>query len=439
MATQTKANANIKIQKPAKSSMDDLLSQKKGQVFDAKLGDLVSGVITAITKNAIIVDLMDGMFTGLIPGRETKDSLGTAASLRVGDPIQAVLVEPENEDGNFILSLRKATQISAWDRFKKAIQSGDTFKVKPTVANRGGLICDMDGIRGFIPVSQLMPQHYPRVENSNSEMILEKLKKLIAMDLKVSVMVADQEQGKLIFSERKAHEGERTKILDKLSAGQIIKGRVSGFSHFGIFISIPGGIEGLVHISEIAWERVQNPRDYAREGDEIEVMVLSADINRVAFSMKRLVEDPWVTAASKFSLGDVIECPIAQIVDYGAFARLNDEVNGLIHKSELADPEPNRVEDVVKIGDIVKAKIIDIQLEDHRIGLSIKELKPGSKGKKRTAVDSSEEEKEDGKKIKAKKAKDEEEISIDEEKSKSNKSVPDKKIVKKVVKKKADK
>ncbi len=369
MTATTKKEATIKITKPT-GSMADLLGQENQAVFDAQLGDMVDGRVTAVTKQGIIVDLSDGLATGMIPSREAKDSLGTAKNLQIGDEVQAILVEPENEEGNFILSLRKATQLSAWSRYEAAVQNGDTFKVKPTMANRGGLICDIDGIRGFIPVSQLMPQNYPRVENSNSEMILEKLKKLIGIDIKVRVMVADQAQNKLIFSERKAYDEERGKILEKLSPGQVIKGRVSGFSHFGIFITIAGGIEGLVHISEIAWERVQNPRDYAREGDEIEVSVISADLNRVAFSMKRLVEDPWIAAASKFKEGEEVEGPVVQLMDYGVFVRLSDEVNGLLHSSEVDDPE--KIEEQFKIGDIVKAKIINIEPDEHRVGLSLK-------------------------------------------------------------------
>jgi small subunit ribosomal protein S1 len=400
------AAATIKIIKPSQPLEKIFQQEAEQRVFSAELGEPVEGTVIAFINSGILLELADGLASGLIPSSEIKDSLGTGEDLQVCEKVSAILVEPENENGHYILSLRKAAQLGAWDRFVEALEGEEVFKVRPHSANRGGLVCDIDGIRGFIPVSQLMPEHYPRVEDSTSGMILEKLKEWIGHEFSVRPLVAEPDNGKLLLSEKKAFEGERKKIIEQLSPGQVVKGKVSGFSRFGFFVTIAGGVEGLVHVSEISWEKTEDPRSFAKEGDEVEVVVISAELNRIGFSIRRLTTDPWVKAAGALEIGQKIEGPVAEAVDYGAFIQVTPEIKGLLHQSEF--PESWNEKDAaanLAPGKTVTATIISIDLDERRLGLSMKE---GAVGKKKKITlddeDSSPKEKEEKKTPAKKKA-----------------------------------
>ena len=360
-------------------------------------GTLVEGTVVAILKNKVLVDL-GGVATGIISGQESHDSSGTAKGLQVGDSISAYVLEEENEDGLVVLSLRKASQQKTWDKFVAAFENGEALTVTANEANKGGLLLNVDGIKGFIPVSQLAPLHYPRVNGADSSQILARLQKLIAIPLLVKIINLDKEGGKLILSEKAAEEEERKLALGKLEVGQKLKGRVSGIVNFGIFVTFEG-LEGLVHISEIAWGHVKDPNDFGRVGDDVEVLVIGKDSDKISLSMKRLVPDPWVEATKKYQVGSIIEGEVNRVTPFGAFVKLDDEINGLIHVSEVSDKDVADPTEVLKVGDKVKAKIIAIDPEEHRVGLSIKELLTGG---------------EKTEKKKAKKKEDEEVVAEDE-------------------------
>lgn len=336
-----------------------------------KLGDLVDGTVINIINNRILVDLCGGAMVGIIMGKERQDSMKTADELKSGDPVKAVVVEDENEDGFLVLSLRKAAQNLAWDRFLHMYESGETFEVSAQEANKGGLLLEIDSIKSFIPVSQLAPMHYPRVNNANSQEILKRLQKLIGIKFNVRIINVDKENGKLILSERAAFEHERSKSLGGLKIGKKVRGRISGVVKFGIFVAFDG-LEGLVHISEIAWGHVSNPADYGKIGDEVDAMIIGVEGDKISLSMKRLVADPWVEAAKKYKVGDIIEGKISRITSFGAFIQLEPEIHGLIHLSEISDEKVDDIEKFIKVGQHVKTKIINVDLDEHRIGLSIK-------------------------------------------------------------------
>lgn len=363
--------SKVKIKDP-NLTMEELL-QDADDIVQVTLGELTDGVVVAKAKNKILVDL-GGSLVGVISGREMQDSLETAKSLKEGDTISSVAVEDENDDGMVVLSIRKAGQIQAWDRFDDAHKEGKTIQVVAQEANKGGLLLDIDGIKAFIPVSQLAPLHYPRVDNADASQILAKLEALIGVKFNVKVITIDRETSKLILSEKEAMADDRVEALANLKVGQKVEGVVSGIVKFGVFVAFEG-IEGLVHISEIAWGHVKNPNEYAKVGDKIEVLVIGKDGEKISLSMKRLLPDPWLEVAKKFKIGTDVNCTVNKVTQFGAFVTLQNDINGLIHISEIAHEKVNDPRDYLTIGQKVTARVISVDLDDHRIGLSIKVLK----------------------------------------------------------------
>ena len=363
---------------PSKA-MDELM-QGVTEISFPKPGSTVEGKVVSVIKNKVLVDL-DGVSTGVIEGKEAYDSMGTLKTLKIGDSISAYVLEEENEDGLVVLSLRRASQEKTWDRFKKAYESNQVISVNATEANKGGLLLNIDGIKGFIPVSQLAPLHYPRVDGADAAEILSRLQKLVNIPLTVKVLNLDETGGKLILSEKAAQSELRLEAMKKLDVGQKVKGKISGLVKFGIFVAFDG-LEGLVHISEIAWGHVKNPADYGKLGDEVEVLVIGKDDDKISLSMKRLVPDPWIEASKKYKVGKVVECVVSRITPFGAFVKLDDEINGLIHVSEASDIDVADINKVLKVGDKVEAKIISIDADEHRVGLSIKALTAKADDKK---------------------------------------------------------
>ncbi len=364
--------------------MDELMKDS-ADLKPPRPGTLIEGTVITIFKNKVLVDL-DGISTGIISGHEAHDSLGTVKSLKVGDSISAYVLEEENEDGLVVLSLRKASQEKTWKKYVDAYEGNKTITVAPNEANKGGLLLNVDGIKGFIPVSQLAPLHYPRVDGADSTEIFNRLQKLIGVPLNVRIINLDRDGGKLILSEKAAEEDNRDQALDSLKIGGKIKGKISGIVKFGIFVTFDG-LEGLVHISEIAWGHVKDPHDYGKIGDSVEVLVIGKEDDKISLSMKRLTPDPWIEAMKKFKVGTIFEGEINRITPFGAFMKLDDEINGLIHISELTDDEVADASKVIKVGDKVKAKVIAIDPEEHRVGLSIKALEEDSAESKESSDD----------------------------------------------------
>ncbi|MBT7483643.1 S1 RNA-binding domain-containing protein [Candidatus Peregrinibacteria bacterium] len=354
--------------------MEELLKSSPDMILPEP-GELLEGNVISVGKHRILVDI-GGVNTGIISGRETKDSMNTIKDLAPGDAVYSCVLESENEDGFVLLSLRKASQERAWKRFADAYDENDVVEVKPTEANKGGLLLEVDGIKGFIPVSQLAPLHYPRVNGADANLILQKLKKLVGVSLSVKIINLDKQNGKLILSERAAFQEERKAALGKITIGTKVKGKISGVVNFGIFVAFEG-LEGLVHISEIAWGHVKNPSDHGKVGDEVEVQIIGIEGDKISLSMKRLMADPWADAAKTFKVGSVIKGEITRLAPFGAFMKLTDDINGLIHLSEIVreDGTPvNEPSEVLRSGEKVEAKVIDVNLDEHRIGLSLKAL-----------------------------------------------------------------
>ena len=362
-----------------KLTMEDLLSDSEDFVRP-ELGSVIKGEVISLKKNHVVVDL-NGIAVGIITGAETQDSAGTIKELRVGDEVKAVVVEDENDHGMVVLSLKKASQANAWDRFEKAYKDGEIIEVTVNEANKGGLLLDVDGIKGFIPVSQLAPVHYPRVDGADANQILARLKKLVGQRFNVKVINVDRSTGKMILSERAAIETDSSAALKKLKVGEVVTGKVSGVVKFGIFVTFQG-LEGLVHISEIAWGHVSDPHQYAKVGDEVQVQIIGIEKDKLSLSIKRLVPDPWEEIAKKYPIGSKVKGVINRFSQFGAFVQLEDDINGLIHLSEISDQKVEDPKDFLSIGDEVEANVINIDRDEHRIGLSLKQTKKGGAKKK---------------------------------------------------------
>ncbi len=353
--------------------MEELMKDSP-MIFRPRPGELVEGVVVFRGKNKLLVD-MQGVATGIISGRELRDSFNTFKDLKVGDQISSLVLEDENDEGLVVMSLRMASQRKAWDKFHKMIEDDRTMKFVAQEANKGGLITNIDGIRAFLPVSQLAPANYPRVNNSDGTEIITRLQKFIGHSFTVKIVTMDREAGKIVVSERDAMSEERSKALEGLKIGDEKDGVVSGIVKFGLFATFDG-LEGLVHISEIAWGHVKNPSEYAEMGDRVRVKVIGVDGDKLSLSIKQLTKDPWEEVAERYPVGKKVSGSVVRFADYGAFLRLEKDINGLVHLSELAHQKVLDPSEVLTIGQKVEAQVINIDIDERRIGLSIKALKP---------------------------------------------------------------
>ncbi|MBI4836635.1 MAG: S1 RNA-binding domain-containing protein [Candidatus Abawacabacteria bacterium] len=378
MSELTQKNSKAPIFVTGIVSMDELLKKEDGApVATFEKGDLVDGSVVSIAKHALVVDL--GSVCGVVTGSEMVDSAGTMKTVKVGDKVRVVVIGDENEEGQLLLSLRRASQENTWNKFQKDYQTGKVIDVVVMEANKGGLLMEIDGIRGFIPVSQLTPEHYPRVSGADPEKILSKLQALVGKKLHVKIINVNVPERRLILSEKAAYAEDRNKVIAKLQVNQVIDGTVSGIVHFGIFVNYEG-VEGLVHISEIAWGHVSDPTQHAKVGDKVKVMVIGIEEDKLSFSMKRLTDDPWLKAAERYPIGSIVEGSVARVSSFGIFLKLDDEIEGLVHISEIS--ADGRIEDpdaLAKDGQKMQAKVISVDQDERRLGLSIKALQDTAK------------------------------------------------------------
>ncbi len=340
-------------------------------------GDTVQATVLAVGGNRIWVDVA-GQSLGFIPEKE----ITSKAGLKLGDKIFCTVVSMEDDEGNVVLSMKQADREKYWLEMEEKFKSGEPIKVKITDANKGGLTTEIGGIQGFLPVSQLSPSNYPRVSGGDKDEILNRLRKFMGTELSVKVINCDKENNKLIFSERAVRANEIKEKIDKYQIGDKVKGRITGIVDFGLFISLDQQIEGLVHISEISWSRVSDLHRLFKVGDEIEAMIISIEDGRISLSAKRLLSDPWVSAASKYKVGDNVPGEITKITPFGAFVSLDEEIDGLVHVSELSDKHVVDPSSIVELGKKYQFKIISIEPENHRLGLSLK-----SKGEKKNEAE----------------------------------------------------
>ncbi len=347
------------------TTMDDLLEKHGEEIKQLIQGEPITGTILSIRKHEVLIDL-GPQGVGMVPRREAS----FYKNLNIGDEVTASVISAEMDDGCVLLSLRKAAKDRGWDEIAAKLESGETLEVAPYDANRGGLLVEYEGVRGFLPVSQLSAEHYPRVSNNDKDEILQRLNTLVGQKITVRVLDCDQKANKLIFSEKEAIKDGLAERFEKMSIGDAVKGVVTGVVDFGVFVNV-NGIEGLVHISEISWERVNNPNDYVKVGDTIEAKIIAIDKDRLSLSMKQLTDDPWVKEVDKLKVGDTAEGTITRITPFGAFVQISPSVEALVHVSELGGDDSSDPEKVFTLNERKEFTVLEIDKDNRKISLRL--------------------------------------------------------------------
>ena len=384
-----------KTKNSGQQSMGDLLDGG-AEIKVLKVGDVIPGKILTVGKNEVYVDI-EGYGVGVVRGRELYDDEATLSSLKPGNEVFASVVDIENSEGNIELSFRQAGQERVWGSLIERMQSREVVHTKILEANKGGLMVEINSVMGFLPVSQLATEHYPRVEDGDKSRILSALSSYIGKIFDVQIITADQAEEKLIVSEKAVFEKDLQERISKLQISDVITGTVSGIVDFGAFVKF-GDLEGLVHISELAWQRIEHPRDIVKVGQEVKAIVIGLDKGRISLSIKQLENDPWQDSVKKYSIGQVVKGKVAKVMQFGAFVELDDQIQGLAHVMELSHNEVKNPEEILKVGDEKEFKIISIEPQEHRLGLSLKALteKPADKAGE-TAAEAKPEVKEESK------------------------------------------
>ncbi len=347
--------------------MDDLLTGS--DVKQLKVGDVVEGLITSVKKHEVWVDLgPNGV--GVVLRRE----IGHGQELNEGESVVTSVVDPEMDEGYALLSMKRAVKDRGWDELQRMFEDQEIIEVSPYDANRGGLLVELEGIRGFLPVSQLAAGHYPRVSGADKDEILQKLNALAGQPIRVRILDVSRKDNKLIFSEKEAVKDDMQARFAELKVGDEVEGVVTGVIDFGAFVNV-AGIEGLVHISEISWERVEDPRDYVKNGENIKAKIIAIDKDRLSLSLKQMTEDPWAKEVKAFKKGDVVEGKVTRITPFGAFVQLSSAVEALVHVSEMSNDDSVDPEKIFRLNEKKQFKVIDVDTEARKIALSLKDAK----------------------------------------------------------------
>lgn len=383
MGDTSRSQKSADSSKESKSTPENEFQKELARLdVDIQEGDVVTGIVRSVEKSGIFVDI-GFKSDGFIPNDEFSNDprLNAQDTVKVGDIISAHITKLESKEGYTMLSRKRAEFEAAWNKISDLARTKDAVQVMISSKVQGGLVAEYLGLRGFIPASQ--------VTNNESE-----LDEFIGKELTVSVLRSDRKRRKIIFSHKLAKNrvsrADVMKILDELEIGQIREGRVASLKDFGVFVDL-GGIEGLIHISELSWSRVNHPSDLLSVGDTVRVFVLGVDkeTRRISLGMKQLEADPWVTVTEKYHVGDVVTGTITRLVTFGAFVRLENALEGLVHISELSNEHVRAVEDILKPGQVVTAKIIKIITDEQKIGLSIKAVNADSNYAKESSSEAS--------------------------------------------------
>ncbi len=331
-------------------------------------GDLVEGTIVAMNRGRVYVDLPP-FGTGLIYGREFLNAADVLRKANMGDTISAKVVDPAGRDGYIELSLKEARQAAIWSEAEQAIAGQSVYTLPVLEANKGGLMLSWQGISGFLPASQLSKDHYPRVADGDKEKILAELMKLVGKTLAVRIITADAKEGKLIFSERTGNEEEeKASLIDKYQVGDTVEGEVTGVVDFGVFVRLEAGLEGLVHISELDWGLIEDPRALFAVGDKVKVKIIDIKDGKVSLSVKALKENPWHTAGERYKKGMEVPGVVIKYNKHGALASIEEGVAGLVHVSEFESPQALR--EALSLGSTYPFRITLFEPTEQRMTLS---------------------------------------------------------------------
>lgn len=398
-------------------SMKDLLA-KSG--FDLpKVGEIIIGEIISISKNAVLIDL-GSLGTGIVYPGEFYENSSIQKTLKPGQTVSTILLDIENEDGYRELSLKRAQMTTAWEDIKKKRDDGEIITTKVVNINKGGLIVEINGIQGFLPLSQLAPEHYPKVEGGDTTKIVQALQKMRNQDIQVKILDFSEDENRLIVSERAINDAQLKEELAKFKVGDVIDAEITDVTDFGVFAVImasgsqlsaisaepqdqpavqeqrlkqpelsetrivpspKSSIEGLIHISEIDWKLVENPRDFLQTGQKIKAKIISIESGKISLSIKALKPNPWEKIEEKYQVGQTVEGEVAKLVSYGVLVKLDENFNGFLPLSEFGD-QLRQIEgevskkpaDIFKLGDKIQVAIVSIDAKDYKITLTLQKI-----------------------------------------------------------------
>jgi small subunit ribosomal protein S1 len=342
-----------------------------------QMGDLIRGKVITASKAEVKLDI-GGFVTGVVRGPELYEEDDDYADLEPGDEVEATVIDDENENGELELSFRFAGQEKAWSGLRKAFQNREMLKVKIVDANKGGLLVKYRQIAGFLPVSQLAPENYPRINGGDKSKILEKLKSFAGRDFEVKVMTLEEKEDKIIFSEKEAWNEKQKDVIQKYKVGTVVEGTITAITDFGVFVSFGDNMEGLIHISELAWQRIDDPADLFKVGETIKAEVISVENGKIFLSAKKLIHDPWTEVGKKFKIGQTVPGTILKVNPFGLFVKLDDDIHGLAHISQIGLGPKEKIQDLFHAKDVIDFEIVSIEPKEHRLGLAV----PVIKGKK---------------------------------------------------------
>lgn len=350
------------------------------EVTKPKKEDIIEGAVISLDRSSVYVDLAP-YGTGVIYGREYMTARDLIKNINVGDLIKAKVVEVENDDGYIELSLKEAKQALIWSDAEVAIREKTIFDLPIKEANKGGLIIEWQGVQGFLPASQLKPEHYPRVEDSDKDKILEELKKLIGQKIAVMMISANPKEGKLIFSEKETSPEERKEVISKYSVGDDVACEVTGIVDFGVFLKLEEGLEGLVHISELDWGLVEDPANLFKIKDKVTARIIDIKEGKISLSIKALKKNPWDDFAGSIKKGDVISGVVIKYNRHGALVSIKEGVAGLVHNSTFGSEE--KLKEVLELGKKYPFTVTLFEPKDQKMTLVFGEQKLEEKESKK--------------------------------------------------------
>jgi small subunit ribosomal protein S1 len=373
---QIEDGVNPELNQVENNDMASLLETEGSDIDFPTQGEIRKGVIASMTPGQILVSVgtkSEGVISGkeyeLIPSDEM-------VNLKIGQEIPVYVINPEDQNGNLILSYMRAREEEGWKIVENMVAKKESYHSSVIGYNKGGLIVPVGGLRGFVPASQISFSRRATMTGDTPE---QRWSKMIGQEIDVCVIEVDRERRRLILSERQASTESRDsikeRVIDELKEGQVYNGRVTSLAEFGVFVNV-NGADGLVHLSEISWDRIQHPNEVLKVGQEVKVKVISIDREkkRIGLSIRQLLSDPWDQKAAEFQVGQLIEGTITRLTKFGAFARLSDDIEGLIHISEISEKRIEHPKEVLKEGDTCTLRIIKIDSDNHRIGLSLRRV-----------------------------------------------------------------
>jgi small subunit ribosomal protein S1 len=357
-------------------SMEELLDLENSRLELPQEGQVRSGVVVSVTENEVLVSI-GAKSEGIIPSRELSQlSTEDRERMQVGEKIEVYVVSAEDTHGNLLLSYTRAIEESDWQKAETMEKSRELFEGQVSGYNKGGLIVPFGRLRGFVPASQISPSRRVMAGGGPPE---QRWGKMIGDTVIARVIEVDRDRRRLIFSElealQEAREIYKERLLEKINEGDVLKGRVTSLANFGAFVNI-NGADGLVHLTEISWERIKHPSEVLKVGQEVQVKVINIDRERkrIGLSIRQLLPDPWPEKVAHLKEGQLVEGKVVRLTKFGAFARLGEDLEGLIHISELSEKRVEHPKEVVKEGEVVTLRIIKIDIPRRRIGLSIRKV-----------------------------------------------------------------